>query len=326
MDSAGVDSRMATENAAMKCDPDTPPLPLASVPQEIASWKIDPDAPVIPMDSVPLAFSSTKSDSDEAKTSVEPVPLHFASASECGVEDQDVLTTFARIKAHKFLGLNSNFPPVRAVALCIVQMANQQRSIKLREKQVIFNILKSFNSINTFTAEMERSLSIRTILNGILGDVSMEVDHFEFPGPFQRNALILLQRLDTEIILEEIPKSEASPNPEVDSNGKKKRKRKSDNKSASPIMPLSRTPEDKETFRNIMRGIKIYKQSGQRSYRLDETFQTRDCKVFGHNGLRIGDWWPFRICALRDGAHGAMQGGIAGSINTGAYSIVVSST
>ena len=73
-----------------------------------------------------------------------------------------------------------------------------------------------------------------------------------------------------------------------------------------------------------MRGIIIGRSAvGHTSYKLDKTFQ-RTFKVFGHNGLRIGAWWPKQICALRDGAHGSSQGGIAGTPEVGAYSVIIS--
>lgn len=56
---------------------------------------------------------------------------------------------------------------------------------------------------------------------------------------------------------------------------------------------------------------------------LDPHFK-RSANVRGHNGLTVGDWWPYQICALRDGAHGSMMGGIAGSKESGCYSIIIS--
>jgi hypothetical protein len=47
-------------------------------------------------------------------------------------------------------------------------------------------------------------------------------------------------------------------------------------------------------------------------------------KKHGHNGLVNGQWWPFQICALRDGAHGSIQGGISGASGEGAYSCIMS--
>lgn len=55
-------------------------------------------------------------------------------------------------------------------------------------------------------------------------------------------------------------------------------------------------------------------------------FDIRDATEFGHNGVPLGTWWPYRICAIRDGAHSAIESGIVGNESTGAYSIVVSSS
>ncbi|KAA8575553.1 hypothetical protein EYC84_004694 [Monilinia fructicola] len=41
----------------------------------------------------------------------------------------------------------------------------------------------------------------------------------------------------------------------------------------------------------------------------------------GHNGHLIGQWWPERLCALRDRAHGELQRGICGQTGVGAVSI-----
>jgi len=39
------------------------------------------------------------------------------------------------------------------------------------------------------------------------------------------------------------------------------------------------------------------------SYRVDPLFKI-DCKIFGHNKLAVGQWWPMVVAAFRDGAHG----------------------
>lgn len=64
----------------------------------------------------------------------------------------------------------------------------------------------------------------------------------------------------------------------------------------------------------------------RRSYRFDPRYITekRDAKVFGHNGLVPGDWWPLVHVALFHGAHGAKIKGIAGHPDLGAWSIIVS--
>lgn len=75
---------------------------------------------------------------------------------------------------------------------------------------------------------------------------------------------------------------------------------------------------------DLMRGIRITRgPAGGRTYALDPTFPKKEAAVVGANGLQVGDWWPFQICALRDGAHGSRMGGIHGR-GDGAYSVVIS--
>ncbi|KAF8473183.1 PUA-like domain-containing protein [Kalaharituber pfeilii] len=62
---------------------------------------------------------------------------------------------------------------------------------------------------------------------------------------------------------------------------------------------------------------------GHKRYILDPRYQKKRADVFGHNGLEVGDWWPFQSFALRDGAHGSKMGGIYGRTSEGAYSVVV---
>ncbi|PUU76034.1 PUA-like domain-containing protein [Tuber borchii] len=78
-------------------------------------------------------------------------------------------------------------------------------------------------------------------------------------------------------------------------------------------------------YRDVMRGIIVTISSiGRKTYMLDKQFPKRAADVSGDNGLTVGDWWPYQICALRDGAHGSRMGGIHGRVSTGAYSIVIS--
>jgi hypothetical protein len=72
----------------------------------------------------------------------------------------------------------------------------------------------------------------------------------------------------------------------------------------------------------IMHGVVLKITNGRKSYILDSRYPKRDAKVFGHNNLEVGQWWPMQILALFHGAHGARMGGIAGNSETGAYSVV----
>jgi SAD/SRA domain len=75
-----------------------------------------------------------------------------------------------------------------------------------------------------------------------------------------------------------------------------------------------------------MRGIVGKKGiNGKISYSIQDDYPERkSASEFGHNGLKVGDWWPLQICTIRDGAHGSRVGGIYGKSQEGAYSIVLS--
>ena len=48
------------------------------------------------------------------------------------------------------------------------------------------------------------------------------------------------------------------------------------------------------------------------------------CDYVGQGSLVNGQWWPLQMCAMRDGAHGEIQGGIHGLLGKGAFSVVIS--
>jgi hypothetical protein len=75
-----------------------------------------------------------------------------------------------------------------------------------------------------------------------------------------------------------------------------------------------------------MRGIKTVTKDRDAD-RIDEKYKKKfpgDAKYYGEGDLVLGQWWPTQLCTVRDGAHGAAQGGIFGEREKGAYSIVLS--
>lgn len=86
-----------------------------------------------------------------------------------------------------------------------------------------------------------------------------------------------------------------------------------------------------EVTSELLRGVSIEKGvtvSGQhrRTYSLNKEYVDRKvANVVGSNDLVNGQWWPIRICAIRDGAHGEQEAGISGKTGHGAYSVVVAS-
>ena len=81
---------------------------------------------------------------------------------------------------------------------------------------------------------------------------------------------------------------------------------------------------------NLLRGIDttkgVLEKSGKKrtTHKLKPDYQhKRNANVFGSNGLTNGQWWPSRLCALRDGAHGEVEAGICGLKDNGAFAVVV---
>ena len=76
---------------------------------------------------------------------------------------------------------------------------------------------------------------------------------------------------------------------------------------------------------HLLRGIDTKKGKNFVSRSFDRAYQSRkSCNHAGAGNLVNGQWWPLQICAMRDGAHGEMEGGIHGKHGEGAFSIVLS--
>jgi len=84
----------------------------------------------------------------------------------------------------------------------------------------------------------------------------------------------------------------------------------------------------KEDFsQDILRGVITVKGKDRNGDRLDAAYRAKhpaNAKYYGEGNLVLGQWWPTQLCTVRDGAHGAAQGGIFGDKEHGAYSIVLS--
>ncbi|KAL1612875.1 hypothetical protein SLS60_001105 [Paraconiothyrium brasiliense] len=81
---------------------------------------------------------------------------------------------------------------------------------------------------------------------------------------------------------------------------------------------------------DLLRGIVTRKEKNRASDRIDPEWAKNPSLMIssnyhGEGDLVLGQWWPTQLCAKRDGAHGAPQGGIWGQKGKGAYSIVLSS-
>lgn len=69
---------------------------------------------------------------------------------------------------------------------------------------------------------------------------------------------------------------------------------------------------NKDFEHDILRGIVTVKAKDRNGDRLDRLYvekHPKDPKNYGDNGAVLGQWWPSQLCAVRDGVHGAAQGG-----------------
>ncbi|KAI5804543.1 PUA-like domain-containing protein [Geopyxis carbonaria] len=89
------------------------------------------------------------------------------------------------------------------------------------------------------------------------------------------------------------------------------------------------TKNERSRFNLIMRGItrKTYEgdENKFKNPNISDETRAREANLFGNNDIALGTWWPYRVCAMRDGAHSVIEAGIVGNETTGAYSIVISS-
>ena len=257
----------------------------------------------------------------EQPTTSGPMEVKSAQALELGLEVQEVPTTEDGIRRFSF---DSEFPSRQmwqVIARCTQGMIKSGCKISPKSFQNVFNILESLDSLENISPEMDRDLKIRNLLQSILGETPRPTKPYEYPEGLQRNAALILGRMDGELGAEQSPERDTSMPPQSTLPGARKRR----HETSRSALPAPLQIEDPKV-RDVMRGI-IISDVGRRTYKLDPNSRPppRDCNVIGHNGLSVGQWWPLRICAIRDGAHGAMMAGIAGGANVGAFSIVVSS-
>ena len=86
-----------------------------------------------------------------------------------------------------------------------------------------------------------------------------------------------------------------------------------------------------DLYRGIVRGLPTKKGKGKgkdasvadRLAEGHQRFRLMDPKQHGNGLLQNGTWFPSQLAILRDGGHGASQGGITGTPTSGAYSVIM---
>jgi len=253
--------------------------------------------------------------------------MALSTATDLGLEVHEVPTEPAAILNHAFDRHNRNKEPKSIIGSLTVQLIRKKVEITQEQRQWVFDILQSLSKIAFFTAKVEEMLEIKFILLALMGEWKKASGPYAFPDPFPNDAAIILARVQNDLGFEDAMEPTPSPSPSLSPPpipDSKKRKRPQETPTPRLSAPRRPVNMNETTIKALMRNITISDESSRRSYKLTDKSQKVDCDVVGDNGLKVGRWWPFRICALRDGAHGAMQGGIAGGATGGTYSIVVS--
>lgn len=81
-----------------------------------------------------------------------------------------------------------------------------------------------------------------------------------------------------------------------------------------PIYPL-----ETEKLTNCL----LYRPVNGKTFKLNTRYTKRSARP-GDNSLKPGDWFPYQMAALFNGAHGSAQSGVVGDDKYGAHSIVLS--
>ena len=155
---------------------------------------------------------------------------------------------------------------------------------------------------------------------------------YRFPYPFPERAAALLKKFKVPSLGTKSHEAGSRENPVVlddtvdtDDTVRDVRAKEAD-EDISPSESILAIDTAQPIFgaNGIMRGITM--SADRRQYSIDEAYRKKSTYTIGHNNLKVGDWWPKQICAVRDGAHGAKISGISGNSDDGAFSIVLSGT
>lgn len=194
--------------------------------------------------------------------------------------------------------------------------------------QAVHDILKSLYKVEELTLAQDKVYNISWLVKSIMGESPKATKPFAFPGILADQAAIVLARLQddfnvglpVEATAVTTPPSNSVPPTRAQKKGtSKKREAKqmsTDNPTQSKRLDMS-NPTIDQLMHNVSR------DKNGKAYKIVDHSLKIDYNKWGDNGLNVGDWWPFQVCTLRDGAHGSAQGGIAGGSMDGAKSIVV---
>ncbi|KAL6718268.1 hypothetical protein ACLMJK_004356 [Lecanora helva] len=250
----------------------------------------------------------------------DPISI-LCDATLIGLENHDVATTVDAFALWKPDPQFKSWPISRVIAIYAVRLKRKENPSTL-QNQILYDVLRALFTIGGFNKAHAKMTGMDRALAAIMGDESTERP-YAFPDPFPALANTVAERIEINSGFEEEDEVPIVPSASVPSESGLSRPKK--RKRGDPAVPkrAKRTilNSDNATIRGLLDNIIL---GAKGSWTIIDVTKVKSSKNFGHNGLRIGQWWPLRISALKDGAHGAMQAGIAGNQDDGAFSIVIS--
>ncbi|KAI0975790.1 PUA-like domain-containing protein [Xylaria arbuscula] len=163
------------------------------------------------------------------------------------------------------------------------------------------------------TPRIKTSTKVDLVLNTLIDKINM------VPEELVEKAKELLTKYEAENWGQDLVSDE---DPDASSNA-------SPSATAEPVTGVLHVPAANDPIfgtAGIMYGIIVDTSGKRKDYRLRTDLPRKSCKVYGHNDIALGSWYPFQINAIFWGAHGARMAGIAGNVTSGAWSIVIAGT
>ena len=219
---------------------------------------------------------------------------------------------------------NKNKGPHKIIGALTVTLQKSGHRLTSKDHNIVMDMMRALSHICTLPHTGDKGSKrefelVDWILLTLKGECPMAKRPYIFPEDIQEQAAMVT------LMLENLPR-QGTPLPVTPSMSPPSM---ATSRHTSP--PKQRSVRHQRPFINdpfttvLMRNINVTGGRGgqPRAYAIHNLTEKRPWNVVGHNGISVGQWWPFRACMIRDGAHGASQGGIDGGEKTGAYAIVV---
>lgn len=217
---------------------------------------------------------------------------------------------------------------------CAVQCRKVSNQLVKQQTEKLYNIkiiLEELHQVQKIDAKFILSTQLKIILEAMTDPEKKFSDHT------RTTAETLYQRFEAQNWGEIIASPTAnigSPTPTTHSSGPA-------SPGPSTVSPVSANGPGTIRVIKFADNHRIFGRSGiMHGILLHENTATNKCSPFldpnrlekkqadrlGDNGLTVGHWVPKVICLLRDGGHGAIQAGVYGNKESGAFSIILTGT